>query len=128
MYSCWDNALCIVMSKVPPNHEIWPWPKLTCPEIWIIQENMQTIVLICSQVYLNQSFNNCLLKVYFIICVALATVILQNCVHINQNINTNKHKSVKLSNLNQKWLHLCWDIHHMLRYSQYIDTTHISNN
>ena len=58
---------------------------------------MQTIVLILTQVYLRQSLHICfkeyslyntLLQAYAIICVALATVILQILDHINKTINT----------------------------------------
>jgi len=45
------------MFKVPPNREILPSPKLTCPNIWLLQANIQTSVLILTEFYLNQWLN-----------------------------------------------------------------------
>jgi len=41
------------MFKVPSNREILPSPKLTCPNIWLLQANIQTM----TEFYLNQSLN-----------------------------------------------------------------------
>jgi len=45
------------MFTIPPNREIWLWQELTCLNISLLRENMQTIVLILTQIYLNQSLN-----------------------------------------------------------------------
>ena len=60
LYSCGD--LCFMYSHVQlvsPNCKMRPWPKLKSPNIWLHQENMKTIVLVLTQINLNQSFNIC---------------------------------------------------------------------